>query len=58
MSDAHRVTGIDAEDHLPEDVARLRLLEPAVRHDEVEELATTDVLCDEVDVLGLLDHLQ
>ena len=57
MRDAHGVARVHAKQYLPEDVARLRLLQPAVRHDEVEELTAAHVLCDEVDVLGLLDDL-
>ena len=44
LAHPHRVAGVDAEQDLPEDVARLGLLEAAVRHDEVEELATAHLL--------------
>ena len=38
------MAGVHAEQDLPEDVARLGLLEATMGHDEVEELATAHLL--------------
>jgi len=38
MGDAHRVARVDAQDHLPEDVAGLRLVQPPVRDNKLKEL--------------------
>eukprot|EP00965_Chrysotila_dentata_P059280 1967624-Pleurochrysis_carterae.AAC.1 len=58
MGYAHRVAGVDAQDDLPEDLARLRLVQPAMRDDKLEQLAAREEFGDQVDVLGLLDHLE
>ena len=49
---------VDRDEDLPEDPARLRLLQPAVRDNKLKQLAAGDVLGDEVDVPRLLDDLE
>ena len=58
MGDAESVASVHGHEHLPENAARLRLLQAAVRDDELEQLAARDKLGDEVDVSRLLDDLE
>ena len=58
MCDAVCVARIDGHEDLPKDAARLRLLQPAMGYNELEELAAGDVLGHQEDVARPLDNLE